>query len=75
MVGYYRRFVEGFSRLAMPITNLLQKSNKFEWTEECENNFQVLKKQLPTVSVLITPEGNEGFVVNSDASEKDKGAF
>jgi len=39
MAGYYRRFVKGFSKLALPITKLLQKTNKFEWTTECENSF------------------------------------
>jgi len=44
MASYYRRFAGGFYKLAMPITKLLRKSNKFEWTKECENSFQELKK-------------------------------
>jgi len=44
MAGYYRRFVEGFSKLALPITKLLRKTNKFEWTTECEDSFQEVKK-------------------------------
>ena len=43
LAGYYRRFVEGFSRLAMPQTRLTQKGVKFEWSEECEQSFQELK--------------------------------
>jgi len=39
MAGYYRRFIEEFFKLALPITRLLQKTNKFEWTTECEDAF------------------------------------
>ena len=40
LVGYYRRFVEGFSSIASPLTALTQKKSKFEWTEACEKSFQ-----------------------------------
>jgi len=73
MARYYRRFIEGFSKLAIPITKLLRKSNRFEWTEECENSFQELKKWLVSAPVVAIPEGNEGFVVYSDASKKGLG--
>ena len=43
LVGYYRRFVEGFSRIATPLTQLTRKNAKFVWTEECEKSFQELK--------------------------------
>ena len=43
LVGYYRRFVEGFSRIVAPLTQLTRKNAKFVWTEECENIFQELK--------------------------------
>ena len=39
IAGYYRRFVEGFSKIALPITKLLRKTTKFEWTLECEDSF------------------------------------
>ena len=44
MAGYYRRFVEGFSRIAAPLTRLTQKGVKFEWSEDCEQSFQELKQ-------------------------------
>jgi hypothetical protein len=44
LAGYYRRFVEGFSRIATPLTRLTQKNAKFEWTDECERSFQELKQ-------------------------------
>jgi hypothetical protein len=39
LAGYYRRFIENFSKIAKPMTNLLKKTNKFEWTPECEHSF------------------------------------
>ncbi|NBK12915.1 RNA-directed DNA polymerase, partial [Listeria monocytogenes] len=42
LAGYYRRFVEGFSRIATPLTQLTRKDTNFEWTEECEKSFQEL---------------------------------
>jgi hypothetical protein len=39
LAGYYRRFIENFSKIAEPMTNLLKKTNEFEWTPECEHNF------------------------------------
>lgn len=44
MLGYYRRFVEGFSSLAISLTRLTKKNIKFEWNDECEMNFTKLKK-------------------------------
>ena len=40
LAGYYRKFVEGFSRIARPMTQLLKKGKKFKWTPECEASFQ-----------------------------------
>jgi hypothetical protein len=42
--GYYRRFVEGFSNVSKPMTELLRKDNKFEWSAKCEASFQEMKK-------------------------------
>ena len=40
LAGYYRRFIEGFSKIARPLTQLLKKEKKFEWTVDCEQSFQ-----------------------------------
>ena len=48
LAGYYRRFVEGFSSIASPLTKLTQKAVKFQWSEACEKSFQELKKRLTT---------------------------
>ena len=73
LAGYYRRFVEGFSAIASPMTKLTRKEVKFEWSKECEQSFQELKKRLTTAPVLTLPEGQEGFIVYSDASNKGLG--
>ncbi|XP_052171604.1 uncharacterized mitochondrial protein AtMg00860-like [Diospyros lotus] len=51
LVGYYRRFIEGFSKLAGPLMQLTHKGTKFEWTEKCETSFEELKKRLVNVPV------------------------
>ena len=53
LAGYYRRFIENFSKIAKPMTELLKKDTKFIWIEECEASFQELKKRLVTSPVLI----------------------
>jgi len=70
MVGYYGRFVGGFFKRGLPITELVRKNNKFEWIEECENSFQELKKRLVPGSVLVVTERNDGFVIYRDAIKK-----
>nr|XP_034908287.1 uncharacterized protein LOC118044188 [Populus alba] len=73
LAGYYRRFIEGFSLIATPLTQLTRKDKKWVWSEECEASFQELKRRLTTTPVLTLPSGTEGFVVYSDASGKGLG--
>ena len=75
LAGYYRRFVEGFSRIAAPLTALTRKDKKYEWTPKCEENFQKLKRKLTSAPVLIIPNVDAGnFVIYSDASKTGLGA-
>jgi len=73
MVGYYRRFVKDFVRIASPLTQLLRKDRQFDWTPDCEASFQELKQRLVSAPILTIPEGNEGHVVYSDASMQGLG--
>ena len=57
----------------MPLTQLTRKTNKFEWTDECEKSFQELKQRLISAPVLTIPSGTEGLVIYSDASKKGLG--
>src|SRR5262249_31287922 len=69
LAGYYRRFIQDFSSLAFPLTNLTRKDVKFVWTKECEKSFQELKTRLTSALVLSLPDGSGGFVVYTDASK------
>ncbi|GJZ15177.1 putative reverse transcriptase domain-containing protein [Tanacetum coccineum] len=73
LAGYYRRFIEGFSKIAKPMTKLTQKGIKFDWGEKEENAFQLIKQKLCSAPILALPEGSEGFVVYCDASHKGLG--
>ena len=73
LAGYYRRFIENFSKIARPMTTLLKKDTKFVWTEECEASFQELKKRLVTAPVLILPDIHKDFQVYCDASHQGLG--
>ena len=70
LTGYYRRFVEGFSRIVVPLSQLTRKNAKFVWTEKCKKSFQELKQRLVITLVLTIPNNLGGFVIYSDASRK-----
>ncbi|GJW64544.1 putative reverse transcriptase domain-containing protein, partial [Tanacetum coccineum] len=69
LAGYYRRFIENFSKIAKPLTILTQKCKTFDWGEEQELAFQTLKDKLCNAPVLALPDGPKDFVVYCDASE------
>ena len=73
LAGYYRRFVEGFSKIAKPMTELLEKDKTFEWTAACEASFQELRKRLTTAPVLTMPDITKPFSIYCDASGKGIG--
>ncbi|GAU51985.1 hypothetical protein TSUD_417850, partial [Trifolium subterraneum] len=61
LAGYYRRFIEGFSKMALPLTLLTRKDQAFVWDEKCEKSFQELKEKLTTAPVLILPDAKESY--------------
>ena len=73
LAGYYRKFAEGFSKIAIPLTNLLKKDHKFEWSDTCQHSFEELRQRLTTATVLALPSGKDGYVVYSDASRQGLG--
>ncbi|KAL0560351.1 hypothetical protein IC582_000752 [Cucumis melo] len=73
LAGYYRRFVENFSRIATPLTQLTRKGVPFVWSKACEDSFQTIKQKLVTAPVLTVPDGSGSFVIYSDASKKGLG--
>ncbi|GJZ38755.1 putative reverse transcriptase domain-containing protein [Tanacetum coccineum] len=74
LAGYYRRFIEGFSKIAKPMTKLTQKKVKFEWGDKQEAAFKLLKQKLCSAPILALPEGSEDFIAYCDASKKGLGA-
>ena len=70
MAGYYRRFIEGFSKISLPLTRLTQKNVKFVWIKESHSSFEELKKKLISPPVLTIPSSSRGFFVYSDASRQ-----
>ena len=73
LAGYYRRFIEGFSKLALPLTQLTWKGQTYVWDAMCEKSFQELKKMLTSAPVLILPNPKKSFVVYCDASKMGLG--
>jgi hypothetical protein len=73
LAGYYQRFIEGFLKISKPVTELLKKDKKFEWTPTCEASFQELKKRLTTASVLVMPDMEKPFSIYCDASGQGLG--
>jgi hypothetical protein len=73
LAGYYRRFIEGFSKISRPMTEFLKKEKKFNWTKSCEKSFQELKRRLTTAPVLTLPDIQRDFVVYCDASRQGLG--
>ncbi|KAJ8049035.1 hypothetical protein HOLleu_01585 [Holothuria leucospilota] len=74
MAGYYRRFCPNFSDIAAPLTKLLKKSEKFDWTDDCQAAFELLKKALMSSPVLIAPDFEKQFKLAVDASDNGIGA-
>jgi hypothetical protein len=68
MAGYYRHFIEGFSKIVRPMIAFLAKKVEFKWTPACQKSFETLKEKLTTTPVLILPDVHKPFSVYCDAS-------
>jgi hypothetical protein len=67
LAGYYRRFIKGFSKIAKPMTSLLEKGREFKWDEKCQDSFDQLKKRLMSPPVLVMPDLQKGLDIYCDA--------
>jgi hypothetical protein len=70
LTGYYRRFIEGFSKIVKPLTTLLEKDREFKWTDACQASFKELKKRLTTTHILVMPHLQKSFDIYCDASRQ-----
>jgi hypothetical protein len=73
LAGYYRRFIDEFSKIAHSITSLQRKEKKFQWTEECESIFQRLKQLLTSAPILKIADPNKDYVVCTNACKEGLG--
>jgi hypothetical protein len=73
LAGYYRRFIPDFSRIAKPMTELLKKWVKYEWSQKCEDAFHTLRPHLTTASVLAQPDNTKPVEVYCNASGTELG--
>jgi hypothetical protein len=67
VAGYYRKFIVGFSKIAKPMTSLLEKGREFKSDEKCQDSFEQLKKRLMSPPVLVMPDLQKGFDIYCDA--------
>jgi hypothetical protein len=72
--NFYRRFIYRFSHMAKPLTELTKKGKPFEWTQECENAFQLMKAQFLKAPVLRMPDPTQPLYLETDASLNASGA-
>ena len=73
ITSYYQRFIEGFLRIANPITSLQKKGKKFDWNQKCEDSFKNLKTLLTTTPILRIADPNKDFIVCTDACNDSLG--
>ena len=76
LTGYYRRFIKDYARIATPLSDLTKKSlpDKIQWNDDCERAFVTLKRALCQSPVLINPNFDKPFVLQTDASDRGIGA-
>jgi hypothetical protein len=75
LAGYYRRFIKDFSKIANPVMKLLEKNTTFEWTAECQANFEELRKHLTSAPVLVLLDLTKKFDIYCDASHRGLGCI
>ena len=74
LVGYYRKFVERFSSLAKPLTDMLKKGKEWQWTDLEQESFEILKEKLIEFPILQYPDFSQPFILTTDASGYALGA-
>ncbi len=75
MVGWFRKFIPHFATIAKPLYNLTKKDVKWDWTDDCEQAFKVLRDALVTKPVLKVADPNKRYVLHTDASDYAFGAI
>ena len=71
LASYCRRFVENFSKVSKPLTELLKKDKKFEWSPQCEYSFQELKRRLTSAPILVSPDFTKTLLSTVTPHDRD----
>ena len=74
IAGYFRKFIQNYSVIARPLSNLTRKDLKWQWTDECQTALDTLKEKLTTAPVLAFPDFSKHFFIECDASLTGMGA-
>lgn len=74
LVGYFRRFIKDYAKIAVPLTRLTRKDTKFDWTEECAQAFEEMKRLVTNPPLLAYPDFDTKFILQTDASDYAIGA-
>lgn len=73
MANFYRKFIEGYAKIASPLNKLLKKDQRFKWTPECQTAFETLKTKLTEAPILAYPRFELPFILTIDASDYSVG--
>jgi len=74
LANYYRRFIQDFATKAKPLHQLTEKRSQFEWSSQCQEAFDHLKRCLTSAPILVLPDWSKPFIVDTDASDSGIGA-
>ncbi len=67
MTGFYRKHIHNYAKIAIPLPNLIRKTQTFKWTEPCQTAFDTLKEYLSKAPVLVRAQPHLPFIVTTDA--------
>jgi len=75
LTSYYRKFVKDYSKIAVPLTDLLKKDHRYVWTEDCQQAFDQLKAAFMSPPVLALPRNEGLMILQTDAADRSIGAI
>ena len=73
-VNYYRRFVKDCAQISRPLYQLTERNRPFNWTIQCQESFEALRRALVSAPVLVFPDCCKAFILDTDASNQGVGA-
>jgi hypothetical protein len=74
-MGYYRKFIKGYSQITTPMEKMLRKDTKYQWNDECQHGLDTLKEKMVTAPILVFLDWEKTFHVHVDASTIALGAI